>query len=297
MFDAGTEDGQPYLVTELLEGSTLRQRLDAGPLPLREALDIAVQAASGLGAAHLAGIVHRDIKPENVFLTRGGTVKILDFGLARLTRDAPTVGSAATTPSTSGGSLIGTVGYMAPEQARGAVVDCRADVFSFGCLLHEMLSGQRAFDRPTPVDTLASIMTADPPPLPQSRGVPPSVERILRRCLRKDPADRFQSAVDLAFALTSAREDLTAPPPAPRRSERGLHIAALAALVGSAAFAAWLWTRSPAAAPPLAIDALSVVPPSAKPIAPALSPDGKWVAYISVAESQPQLWVQFLNGA
>ena len=296
VFDAGTEDGQPYLVTELLEGSTLRHRLALGPIPFREALDIAVQASSGLGAAHLVGIVHRDVKPENLFLTRGNTVKILDFGVARLVDTTPDFGSAETAAATAPGSVIGTVGYMAPEQARGAAVDCRADVFAFGCVLYEMLSGQRTFKRATPVDTIASIMMEDPPALPESRRVPPSVERIVKRCLRKDPAERFQSAVDLAFALTSAREDLSAKAPTAPRSGRALQAAALVALVASATLGSWLWMSTPAVTPALAIDAVSVVPPSAKPISPALSPDGKWVAYISVAESQPQLWVQMLNG-
>ena len=300
VFDAGIEQGQPYLVTELLEGTTLRHRLEQGRVPLREALDIAIQTAGGLGAAHAAGIVHRDVKPDNVFVTRGGAIKILDFGVARLVGDLSTPSSAVTAAETMPGSLIGTVGYMAPEQARGHAVDSRADVFSFGCVLYELLSGQRAFARATPVDSLAAVVQEELPDLPASHGVPPAVQRILTRCLKKDPADRFQSAVDLAFALGAARDNLSlaphAPAPAARGADRLLRWAAIAAILASTALALWTWLRPAAESPAPSIDAISVVPPSAKPIAPALSPDGKWVAYISVAETQPQVWVQFLNG-
>jgi serine/threonine protein kinase len=299
VFDAGTEHGQPYLVTELLEGDTLRARLDRGPLPLREALDLAVRVAGGLGAAHLAGIVHRDIKPENLFVTRGGDVKILDFGVARLGASPGAADAAVTAPGTAAGMLVGTPGYMAPEQARGSAVDGRADVFALGCVLYEVLAGQRAFGRATPIDTIAAVVTEAPPPLPAGRSVPPGVARILARCLEKDPAARFQSAADLAFALAGARDGLDAPT-SPRAAtslpDRALRWAAVTALVGSAALVLASW-RAPGALPaPPSVSARSVVPSSAKPMGPALSPDGKWVAYVSVAGRAPQLLVQFLNG-
>jgi serine/threonine protein kinase len=301
VFDAGTENGQTFLVTELLEGTTLRARLEKGPLPVGDVLDVAIQVAGGLGAAHAAGIVHRDIKPENIFLTRRGAVKILDFGIARLmAENEGERGAASTVAATSAGSVIGTAGYMAPEQVRGGAIDARADIFAFGCVLYEMLSGVRAFRKDTPFDTLASIVTEEPPELHASTAIPTPLVRILRRCLRKDPADRFQSALDLAFALTAARDDGT-PSAARGAIRRGpvshvLRWIPIAVLTG-AAIAAALWiTRNPEPLSPMSIDAVSVVPSSAKPIAPALSPDGKWVAYISVGETQPQAFVQFLNG-
>lgn len=301
VFDAGTEQGQPYLVTELLDGATLRRRLTAGALPLREAIDIAIQTADGLGAAHRAGIVHRDIKPENLFLTRKGAIKILDFGIARLTTRPPVDAADATVAATSPGMLMGTAGYMAPEQARGADVDSRADIFAFGCVLHEMLTGQRAFTRGTSVDTIAAILNDPSPELPPPPAVPAPLARIAQRCLQKAPDDRFQSAVDLTFALTSVRDDLggraTATGPA-RASGRALAWMGAAALLAAAGLSVWTLALRPGAPspPPRSLDAQIVVPASARPIAPAISPDGKWLAYISAAAEEPRLLVQFLSG-
>ena len=205
IFDIGDNHGAPYIVSELLEGETLRDCLKRGSLSLRKAIDYAFQVARGLAAAHEKGIVHRDLKPENLFITNDGRVKILDFGLAKLTRpesareggDAPTI-QAATEP----GVVMGTVGYMSPEQVRGKDADARADIFSFGAILYEMISGKRAFHGETAADTMSAILKEEPPELTDSPlNVPPALERIVRHCLEKNPAQRFHSISDVAFGL------------------------------------------------------------------------------------------------
>jgi len=208
VFDIGSQDNSPYIVSELLEGETLRARLIGGPLPVRKAVDYALQIVRGLATTHDHGILHRDLKPENIFITRDGHVKILDFGLAKLTmpeQGASGLSAEATLDSvTSRGVLLGTLGYMSPEQCRGAVVDARSDLFSFGAVLYEMLSGRRAFRGDTMADTISSILKEDPPGLSATgRDVPQMLERIVHHCLEKDPAARFQSARDIAFALES----------------------------------------------------------------------------------------------
>ena len=200
IYDVGTADGRPYVVTELLDGETLRGALAAGPLPLRKALAYAQQIARGLAAAHRRGIVHRDLKPENVFVTADGLVKILDFGLAKLSEAADHRRSAVST--TAPGMVLGTVGYMSPEQAKGELADHRSDIFSFGAVLYEMLSGQRAFQGNSPVETLSAILKEQPPDLTLVvPGLSPGLARIVDRCLEKNRDDRFQSAADLRFAL------------------------------------------------------------------------------------------------
>lgn len=206
VFDIGTNKGSPYVVSELLEGETLRERLRGGSLAVRKALDYALQIAHGLAAAHEKGIVHRDLKPENLFLTKDGRVKILDFGLAKLTQTESS-GHASLptlTHATELGTVMGTAGYMSPEQVRGATVDTRSDIFSFGVILYEMLSGKRAFHRDTPADTMSAILKEDPPELSETnRNISPALERILQHCLEKNPEQRFHSARDLAFDLDS----------------------------------------------------------------------------------------------
>ena len=206
VFDIGSQDNSPYIVSELLDGETLRARLNSGALPVRKAVEYALQISRGLAAAHDHGIFHRDLKPENIFITRDGHVKILDFGLAKLTMPEPgTPGLSvqATLDSATGrGVLLGTLGYMSPEQCRGAAVDARSDIFSFGAVLYEMVSGKRAFRGDTTADTISSILKEEPPDLSASgRDVSPMLERIVHHCLEKDPAARFQSARDVAFAL------------------------------------------------------------------------------------------------
>jgi len=206
VFDIGSQANSPYIVSELLEGGTLRSRLISGPLPVRKAVDYALQIVRGLAAAHDHGIFHRDLKPENIFITRDGHVKILDFGLAKLTMPepgAPGTSAQATLDSVTGrGVLLGTLGYMSPEQCRGATIDTRSDIFSFGAVLYEMISGKRAFRGDTTADAISSILKEEPPDLATTgRDVPPLLERIVHHCLEKDPAARFQSASDIAFAL------------------------------------------------------------------------------------------------
>ncbi len=206
--DIGSHDGTPYMVTELLEGETLRERLQGGVLSPRKAVEIAVQVAHGLAAAYDKGIIHRDLKPENIFLTKDGRVKILDFGLAKIAPPrAEASGSIQTLTSadialTEGGQVLGTAGYMSPEQVRGIAVDHRSDIFVFGAILYEMLTGQRAFRRDTSAETMTAILKEDPPEITElNRTISPSLDRIVRHCLEKNPDQRFQSARDLAFDL------------------------------------------------------------------------------------------------
>ena len=210
IYDIGESGDAPYVVSELLEGETLRDRLRSGPLSIRKAIDYAMQIARGLTAAHDKGIVHRDLKPENLFITNDGRVKILDFGLAKLIHpeegsasgEAPTVQVA-----TDAGVVMGTVGYMSPEQVRGKAADHRSDLFAFGAILYEMLSGKRAFHGETPADTMSAILKEDPPELSETgRNVPPGLERVVNHCLEKSPTQRFQSAGDVAFNLESLTE-------------------------------------------------------------------------------------------
>jgi serine/threonine protein kinase len=202
VLDVGTHEGAPYLVSELLEGESLRERLRHGALPLRKALEYGAQIAQGLAAAHEKGIVHRDIKPENLFLTKGGRVKILDFGLARRPRrrEDQVVGEEGT-ESTATGAVVGTASYMSPEQVRGQPVDHRSDVFSLGIVLYEMLSRERPFKGETSAETMTAILKLDPPELSGIQGLSPVLDRVVRRCLEKNPDDRFHSAHDLGLAL------------------------------------------------------------------------------------------------
>jgi len=206
VYDTGTHDGVPYLVSELLDGETLRERLKSGPISPRRCVEFALQIADGLAAAHSKGIVHRDLKPENVFLTAGGRVKLIDFGLAKLDRpdDLTTATFSAAQFNTAEGVVMGTAAYMSPEQVRGQAVDSRSDVFSFGAVLFEMLTGNRAFSGQSSIETMNAILKEDPPEIDVSRfKIAPDLDRVLRHCLEKNPADRFQSARDLAFALSA----------------------------------------------------------------------------------------------
>src|ERR1700722_8857218 len=204
VFDIGTHDGAPYVVSELLEGETLRDRLRGGSVAIRKTLDNALQIAHGLAAAHEKGIIHRDLKPENLFLTKDGRVKILDFGLAKLKQ--PDSGDHTSLPTmthaTEAGVVMGTAGYMSPEQVRGVAVDARSDIFSFGTILYEMISGKRAFHGDTAADTMSAILKEDPAELNETnRNVSPALERIVQHCLEKNPEQRFHAASDIAFDL------------------------------------------------------------------------------------------------
>jgi serine/threonine protein kinase/Tol biopolymer transport system component len=234
VFDVGVAGSITYAVTELLEGESLREHLGRGALPVRKGIDIAVQMARGLSAAHDKGIVHRDVKPENVFVLDDGRVKVVDFGLARTAADA----SADTAAGTDPGVVMGTVGYMAPEQVRAQSVDPRTDLFALGVVLHEMLSGRRLFHRETAAESMTAILRDDPPELVGTRAeISPALDRIVRHCLEKNPAERFQTARDVAFALESLSGSLSSRPsePVPR--------ARVAAGRGR-----WLWPAAAAAA-------------------------------------------------
>src|SRR5205809_1687215 len=200
-----TYEGAPCIVSELLEGETLRQRMGGTAQPQRKAIDYALQVAHGLAAAHEKGIVHRDLKPDNIFITKDGRVKILDFGIAKLTQPK---GNASQTDiptrrvDTDPGVVMGTVGYMSPEQIRGKGVDHHSDIFSFGAILYEMLSGRRAFHGESAADTMSAILKEDPPDLSDTnQKISPALERLVNHCLEKNPEERFHSASDLAFAL------------------------------------------------------------------------------------------------
>jgi eukaryotic-like serine/threonine-protein kinase len=206
IYDIGVHQGAPYIVSELLEGVTLRERLFDGALPVRQATDYGSQIAQGLMAAHEKNIIHRDLKPENVFVTKDGRVKILDFGIAKLIprEDVEKQSRATLTTQTKSGVVVGSTAYMSPEQLRGKPVDHRSDIFSFGAILYEMLSGKRAFRGETDVDTVTAVLKEDPVDITEIRpSVPEAFEPIVAHCLEKAPEDRFQSVRDLAFALTA----------------------------------------------------------------------------------------------
>jgi serine/threonine protein kinase/Tol biopolymer transport system component len=259
IFDFGIEGKTPYAVMELLEGRSLRGALAEGALPVRKAIDYALQIAAGLSAAHARGITHRDLKPENAFVTKDGRVKILDFGLAKV-HDPEMAGAgqsfAPTKSVTAPGAVLGTVGYMAPEQVRGQTVDARADIFALGAILYELLSGQRAFSGPSAVETLNAILKEDPPELMRANAsLPPALDRIVRRCLEKSPDERFQSVRDLAFALEAISggggepmAPIAGPVKVPRKS-RNLVLAAIGALVFLSAGIGIGWFMIPRSAP------------------------------------------------
>ncbi|HSE42921.1 MAG TPA: WD40 repeat domain-containing serine/threonine protein kinase, partial [Acidobacteriota bacterium] len=209
IYDVGQLDSDLYIVMEYIEGKTLRELLDAGPLPLRKTVSLAAQFADGLAKAHSAGIIHRDLKPENLMITKDGYGKILDFGLAKL---IPSTGDAlqtlANSAHTADNKIMGTVGYMSPEQAAGRAMDFRTDQFSFGSILYELLTGKRAFQGSTPMETLASVIHKDPEPMSSSGAIPSPLRWIVERCLAKDPEERYASTRDLARDLARLRDHI-----------------------------------------------------------------------------------------
>lgn len=249
----GSFEGAPYLVSELLEGGTLRQQLAHGSMPIRKAIDYGAQIAQGLAAAHEKGIVHRDLKPENLFVTKDGRVKILDFGLAKLTPARPAPNDLGTTVNlaTDPGMVMGTVGYMSPEQVRGKTADHRADIFALGAILYEMLAGRRAFEKPTSTETMTAILNEDPVSISQAApNAPPGLQRVVHRCLEKNPEQRFQSASDLAFALEALSESGSSAIHVvdSRSGSRWVWMAAVAGVVVLAALLI-AWWRIPPAVP------------------------------------------------
>jgi serine/threonine protein kinase len=316
IYETGEVAGAFYIAMEYVEGTTLRQVLGGGALTSRQLLDTAVQIAEGLAKAHAAGIVHRDLKPENVMVTPDGYVKILDFGLAKLidpldeeSRSLTETISDSNT-ATRPGTLLGTVSYMSPEQARGERTDFRSDIFSFGSLLYEMASGRRAFRGRSPVDTLSQILNDNPPPLPEvAPDAAASLVWIIEKCLAKEPAQRYQSTRDLALDLKKAREELVlsssgarlAPRiPADRRgrSDRAARRAAAAlGLVVALGAVFWLGRRSGALPPDdLSSDLVRLTRDGAMNRRPAIAPDGKSFVFESSRDGSPRLYLQYFAG-
>ncbi len=309
LFDIGKQDGMVFAVMELLEGESLHERLRQGPLPPRKAIELAVQMAHGLAAAHDKGVVHRDLKSDNLWITKDGRLKILDFGLAKQVV-IPKHGSQSFLPTqaisadpaqrTQEGMILGTIGYMSPEQVRGENVDARGDIFSFGAVLFEMLTGRKAFARDTAADTMVAILKEDPPDLENtSRPLSPGLLRVLHHCLEKDPAHRFQDAHDLAFALEnlSPGSDSAAPfatPFAPQNQKTSRKWAALVALmVVSAGLAGWALHGGNDSAAPVAVRAVTY---SGHDTSPAVSPDGQTLAFTSDRDGKYCIWLKQLHG-
>ena len=292
IYDVGVQNGTSYLVMELLEGETLRERLNNGALSVRKAVDIGTQIAHGLAAAHERGIIHRDLKPENIFLTKDGHVKLLDFGLAK-DQSSANGGGTSVTMRTAPGVVMGTAPYMAPEQVRGEIVDYRADIFSFGAVLYEMLTGKRAFSGDSSVETMNAILKSDPPDIDPSVKISPGLDRIVRHCLEKNPADRFQSARDLTFALgalsgSGSTSALPAISTARRRNPWIWAVAVVALLAAAVAF--FFAARSGPS--PQRMDFAIATDDEVTHVA--LSPDGTMLAYVSPDEStgEPLVHVQ-----
>lgn len=288
IFDIGTQDGLHYLVSEFLEGQTLRERMGGSALGSRQATDYALQIANGLGAAHDKGIVHRDLKPENIFVTQNDHVKILDFGLAKQAQAIPGLAGETVTMSTPGatapGTVMGTVGYMSPEQVRGQAVDSRSDIFSFGAILYEMVAGRRAFKGDSGVETMNAILKEDPPEIDAAQmKVSPGMERIVRHCLEKNPANRFQSARDLGFALgalsgsdaTASVKAVTPAAPVERRSRLTWALVGLA--IVATALAGYFLRPKAAALERLEF----TIPLQEETSTFAISADGKMLAFAS----------------
>lgn len=303
--DVGDVDGVAYFVTELLEGEPLNVVLARGALAVPRALGMALQIARALAAAHAKGVVHRDLKPANLFVGRGDVVKVLDFGLARIASPSGALPDADAVSTRSGmtapGSVLGTAGYMAPEQVRGEPADARSDLFALGCVLYEMLTGSRAFRRPTVVETLSATLAEEPPALRPLREAP-GLDVVVRHCLEKEPAERFQSAHDLAFALEALRAPgATTPPEGEKPARRRLSlVAALGAalLVGAGGLAGVVLSRrSPGGSPapgPGRLEHLTTDPGYEGE--PTLSPDGGSVAYVADREGNFEIYLQQVAG-
>jgi eukaryotic-like serine/threonine-protein kinase len=297
IYDIGTQDGLPYIVSELLDGQTLRERLDEAPLPVRKAIEYSIQIAHGLAAAHEKGIIHRDLKPENIFITKEGRVKILDFGLAKLTESAVSGSDVRTAAGgTEPGLVLGTVGYMSPEQVRGKAIDHRSDLFNFGAILYEMLSGTRAFRGDSGVEMMNAILKEDPPDLTtRLPHLALGLNRLIRLCLEKNPDERFRSAHDIAFALDALSDSSISAgsgtvPGVTSTGRRSFMPAALALLVIAVAAAFFIGRKSAPAA-----DSRGGAAPDFKRLtfrrgtirSARFSPDGKTILYGAAWDGDP----------
>jgi eukaryotic-like serine/threonine-protein kinase len=303
--DFGREAAIVYAVMELLDGQTVHERLADGALPVRKVLDIALQITQGLAAAHAKGIVHRDLKPGNVFVTTAGRVKILDFGLAKAIQGNPQTSEtiAVTREASTPGMVVGTIGYMSPEQVTGAAVDHRTDIFAFGALVYEMLTGRAAFGRASSAETIAAVLREDAPDMPAAAGVPQPLERILRRCLEKNPAERFHSAHDVGIALEAVLDRPSATSvgsvaPAPARSRFVARAAVLVSGIAAAGIlilGARLWFgRGTPDATDGRVRKFNVAAPRlvvSREARPSISPDGEKIAFVA----GDSLWIQELN--
>jgi Tol biopolymer transport system component len=310
IFDTGREGDVLFVVTELLEGETLRDRLRQGPLGPRQAADVVARAAEGLAAAHEKGIVHRDVKPENLFLTADGRVKVLDFGLARHDPPIENGGDLSHSPTaavpTNPGAMIGTVGYLSPEQARGDAVDHRADIFALGAVLYELLTGRRAFGGRSPAEMLSAILRDDPAPLSEvDPRIPPALGAIVRHCLEKNPASRFQSARDLAFDLdcvdsassprTTARPAATAAV-SPARWRRPLALGLSAAALAAGAFAVGRITAGARGSTAVPVSFRQLTDAPGEESAARLGPNGTALVFVSDAAGSLDVYLQRVGG-
>src|SRR5262245_17436240 len=314
IYEIGQSEGLRFIATEFVDGLTLRQSLQSGGMSVAESLSVAVQVAGAISAAHEAGIIHRDIKPENVMVRRSGTVKVLDFGLAKLTEtNLPAMDSqAATLPknSTDPGVVMGTPHYMSPEQVRGEKVDARTDIFSLGVMLYEMLTGRAPFAGPTASDCLAAILKEDPPELTEINSkITPQLGRLVRRCLEKQQERRFYSAHDLGYALealsasSGARLETRAALPAVmenigalslRKRERLAWLVAAALLLGMLGFAWAYFTRRPAS--DARVFKTSILPPERSSFGQiTVSPDGRHLAFTAAIGGKVQIWALSLD--
>ena len=307
IYDIGQEDDVHFIAMEYVAGRTLTELIGPNGLPLKEALDFAIQIADGLGKAHAAGIIHRDLKPSNIMVTPDGLAKILDFGLAKLVEKVERPGDIAVTmtlaraPVTEEGMILGTIAYMSPEQAAGKSVDARSDIFSFGSVLYEMLTGRRAFEGETKATTMAAVIALDPAsPSGISPSLPAGVEQVVMRCLRKDPQRRWQNISDLKVALQDMKEEsesgkLSAMAAAPARRKPWLLIA-LAALgvLAAAVVVAWLMLKP--APGPVMVQPERITFESGGAFNPAISPDGKLIAYSSEQSGNMDIYVRQLSG-
>ena len=312
IYDVGKHDGSAYVVSELLEGETLRSRIAGTPLGQRRAIDYALQLAHGLAAAHEKGIIHRDLKPDNIFITNDGRVKILDFGLAKLTQsanDQPQTEIPTRRVDTSPGIVMGTVGYMSPEQVRGRTLDQRSDIFSFGAILYEMLSGRRAFHGESVADTMSAILREDPPELSQTGAqISPALQQLVNHCLEKNPQERFHSARDVGFALEALSGGNSGQPIAPAlplrrgpvKKERMIWAAVTALLLATTLIAFFFVFRKPSTEGHVVQYHITLPDKTSfytdvETHNIAISPDGRRLAFIATKDNKQLLWLQGLD--